>query len=110
MTQTVKLIDMTTPMSLILPVLAFVAGLATAQFVLNGDGFDGPQTETADHPRRGARNMVLTTESGTSLDAVVATERRGARLTDISTTSPTDLGLDAVDTSHAARARIVARD
>ena len=114
MTQFAKPTDMTAQMLLVLPVLAFVAGLGTAQLISTADGvtgFDQPQAETTDHPRRSARYAPPTDGTGTEPEDRTTSQVRGDRLTDTAETGQwSKMEYGAVEANHSSRARSVARD
>lgn len=92
------------------PVLAMVAGLATAQLIASATGIATQDGASEDHPRRGARTVVMVAPGTAHHPALYETQRRGARAAD------TDGGdvvaearTDAAQATDPARARVISR-
>lgn len=105
MTRTASFTDLTSPFTILLPALTFVAGLATAQFIATGDRYDLQDAAYGDHPRRGARSVLLSDDAATVPVRADAVTRRGKR----PAAEPDQAVTDADSIASEVRDRLLAR-
>lgn len=92
------------------PVLAMVAGLATAHMLASATGITKQDTATGDHPRRIARTAALSAPATVDPTDFTTTKQRGVRAaTRGSDTMLAQTGLDYAEPSTPSRARVMTR-
>lgn len=92
------------------PVLAMVAGLATAHMLASATGITTPDTATGDHPRRIARTASLSAPAVVDPTDFTTTKLRGVRAaTRGSDTVLAEAGSDHPEPSNPSRARVMSR-